>query len=56
MAAYDPSRAWYVAGKPQPFCIPDHVLANLDFMLEHEMEDPERFGPAILALSQRWGI
>lgn len=55
MQSYDPSRAWWNARKPQDFCIPEHVITNLQFMLEHEQEDPDRFGPAIEALSQRWG-
>ena len=36
--------------------LPLNIRKNLDFFLEHEPEDPDRFGPLILALSERWGI
>ena len=36
--------------------LPPYVRKNLEFFLEHEPEDPGRFGPLILALSDRWGI
>jgi len=36
--------------------IPEVVRKNLDYFLTHEPEDPERYGRAILDLSNRWGI
>jgi hypothetical protein len=36
--------------------LPSHVRKNLDFFLDHEPDDPDRFGSLISALSERWGI
>lgn len=36
--------------------LPTYVQKNLEFFLEHELEDPDRYGPLILALSERWNI
>jgi hypothetical protein len=36
--------------------IPEYVLANLDYWLKVEREDPDRAGPVIAAISDRWQI
>ena len=36
--------------------IPEYVKRNLDYFLQHEPEDPDRFGPLISDLCARWGI
>ena len=36
--------------------IPEYVKRSLDYFLAHEQEDPDRYGKAILDLSNRWGI
>lgn len=36
--------------------LPPYVQKNLDYFLDHEPEDPDRYGPLILALCERWGI
>jgi hypothetical protein len=41
---------------PEMADLPPNIRKNLDFFLDHEPEDPDRFGPLILALSERWGI
>ena len=36
--------------------LPEYVRKNLEYFLDHEAEDPERFEPLVDALCRRWGI
>ena len=36
--------------------LPGYVRRNLEYFLEHEAENPDRFGPVIDAICLRWNI
>jgi hypothetical protein len=36
--------------------LPEYVRRNLEYFLDHEAEDPERFEPLVDDLCRRWGI
>lgn len=36
--------------------IPANVRRNLDYYLDHELEDPEYYGKLIMNISMRYGI
>ncbi len=36
--------------------LPEYVRRNLEYFLDHEAEDPERYSPLVDDLCRRWGI